>query len=194
MKGKPVKMMPTRKTGIAPRGRSRRNRPLGERAPRFGLNGSSPFKIRNILVPVDFSDCSKKALQYAVAFARQFNAALTLLYVAPTYYLNGEFAGGIDLARLEKELREAGEQQLADWVVREVDEFVTTKTVVRLGRPAEAIADAARQLEVDLIILSTHGRSGLKHVFLGSVAENVVRHAPCPILVVREHEHEFIAG
>ena len=65
------------------------------------------------------------------------------------------------------------------------------KLLVRFGTPFAEIADAARSLKVDLIILTTHGYTGLKHVFMGSTAERVVRHAPCPVLTVREKEHEF---
>jgi universal stress protein A len=65
-------------------------------------------------------------------------------------------------------------------------------TLLRSGRPAYEIVEAAKRLDTDLIIISTHGHTGLKHVFLGSTAENVVRYAPCPVLTVREHEHEFV--
>ncbi len=160
---------------------------LLERSERFGAEEKAPFKLKNILVPIDFSACSKKALQYAIPFARQFNATLTLVHVVQSNYLpGGEFSGGYDFARAEKELRES--------VLEEVDESVPVKTVVRSGPPVQEIVAAARELESDLILLSTHGRTGLKHVFLGSVAENIVRLAPCPVLVVREHEREFVAN
>jgi nucleotide-binding universal stress UspA family protein len=166
---------------------------LLERGERFGAEEKTQFQLKNILVPVDFSTCSKKALQYAIPFARKFNATLTLLYVVQSnYFPGGEFSGGYDFARLEKELRESGEHQLARLVSEELDESVPVKTSVRVGQPVAEILSAARELESDLILLSTHGRTGLKHVFLGSVAENVLRHAPCPVLVVREHEREFV--
>ncbi len=168
---------------------------LLERSERFGAEEKAPFKLKNILVPIDFSACSKKALQYAIPFARQFNATLTLVHVVQSNYLpGGEFSGGYDFARAEKELRESGGQQLAKLVLEEVDESVPVKTVVRSGPPVQEIVAAARELESDLILLSTHGRTGLKHVFLGSVAENIVRLAPCPVLVVREQEREFVAN
>jgi nucleotide-binding universal stress UspA family protein len=64
--------------------------------------------------------------------------------------------------------------------------------VVRLGHPYQEITDAARELKVDLIVISTHGYTGLKHVLLGSTAERIVRHAPCPVLTVREKEQDFV--
>ena len=157
------------------------------------VNGSpSPFKLARILVPVDFSDCSKKALQYAVPFARQFGAAITLLHVVQVYYPSGSEFGMVDVPLLETDLRKGAETQLATLAEQEIRKQVPNQCEVRVGPAVPEIIAAARALESDLIILSTHGRTGLKHVFLGSVAENVVRLAPCPVLVVREHEHEFI--
>ena len=150
-----------------------------------------PFKLRKILVPVDFSGCSKKALQYAIPFAKQFNASLTLLYVVQLDYAYGEF-GAVDYPALEKEMRESGEKKLAELAEEEIEEALLATTLVKSGRPVTEIVEAARKLDIDLIIMSTHGHTGLKHVFLGSTTENVVRYAPCPVLTVREHEHEFV--
>jgi nucleotide-binding universal stress UspA family protein len=91
-------------------------------------------------------------------------------------------------------MRVTGEKQLSALARDEVPDEISLETLVRSGSPAVEIIDVAKRLPADLIVISTHGRTGLKHVFLGSVAEHVVRHAPCPALVVREHEHEFIAA
>lgn len=151
----------------------------------------SPFKLKQILVPIDFSDCSKKALEYAIPFAREHNAVITMLYVADPAYHVGEY-GGIDYAQLEGSMREEGEKELAQLAEDQLRGIVSTGTLVRLGSPAREIIEAACSLPADLIVISTHGRTGLKHVFLGSVAEHVVQRAPCPVLVVREHEREII--
>ena len=74
----------------------------------------------------------------------------------------------------------------------QIEPKLTERTLVRQGRSFHEIAEAARTLKADLIIISTHGYSGLKHALLGSTTERVVRHAPCPVLVVREHEREFV--
>ena|SRR5438876_4987103 len=153
--------------------------------------GRSPFKLKKILVPVDFSECSKKALHYAIPFARQFEASLTLLYVVQVNYYAGDF-GTVDVALLENEMRSNGKKQLLELAAREVGKDLRCESLVRVGRVVSEIVDVARQTETDLIILSTHGHTGFKHVLLGSVAENVVRHAPCPVLIVRQQEHEFI--
>lgn len=152
----------------------------------------SPFRIKKILVPVDFSECARKALQYAIPLAKEHNAAITLLYVmTPPAYVGGEF--GIADYGFERETRAGSEKALARLVVDEVRGEVSADTVVRSGSPAVEIIEAAKQIAADLIIVSTHGHTGLKHVFLGSVAEHVVRRAPCPVLIVREQQHEFLA-
>ena len=190
-----MKIKPARKSGNVVVESGPADDLLIERSERFGVATKTPFKLKNILVPIDFSPCSKKALQYAIPFARQFNATLTLVHVVQSnYFPGGEFSGGYDFARVEKELRESAGQQLARLVLEEVDEFVAVKTAVRGGPPVQEIVAAARELATDLILLSTHGRTGLKHVLVGSVAENVVRLAPCPVLVVREQEREFVSN
>jgi nucleotide-binding universal stress UspA family protein len=153
----------------------------------------APFRIKNILVPVDFSDCSKKALQYALPLAQQRGSTLTLLHVVPTApYATGE-QGVVDYS-VKTFLQTSSERELAHLVEHEVHGSVPADTTVRAGTPAIEIVELAKSLPADLIVISTHGHSGLKHVFLGSVTEQVVRHAPCPVLVVRECENEFLAG
>lgn len=149
------------------------------------------FRLNKILVPIDFSECAKKALRYALPLASQHGAALTLLYVVPANYAVGEY-GGIDYASLEAEMRASGERQLASLIVDEIGERVPADPLVQCGSPAAEIVAVARRMPADLIVISTHGHTGLKHALLGSSAEYVVRHAPCPVLVVREHEREFL--
>ncbi len=149
--------------------------------------------LRKILVPIDFSDCSRKALRYAVAFAKQFDATVILLHVVQLSYSGAEFAA-LDFPLIEQQMVEASSREILALANAEVGSSLPFGTLVKTGHPPTEIAATARKLEVDLIIISTHGYTGLKHVFLGSTAENVVRHAPCPVLTVREHEHEFITG
>ena len=156
-------------------------------------DSASPFSLRRIVVPVDFSPCSRKALRYAVAFAKQFGARLTLVFVTEINYTVGEF-GMVEVPPLESQVRAAVDQALARLVREEIGDAVPAETQTRLGRPASEIAAVAKEIDADLIIISTHGHTGLKHVFLGSVTENVARIAPCPVLVVREEEHEFLCG
>ena len=169
---------------------NRRDELMMDAATRTAVKPS--LKVKRILVPIDFSDCSKKALQYALPLAKEHEATLTLLYVVPPAYGAGEY-GGIDYAQLEGSMKEGGEKELAKLVVDEVRSEVPTDTLVCVGSPAVAIVETARSLAAGLIVISTHGRTGLKHVFLGSVTEHVVQRAPCPVFVVREREHEILA-
>jgi nucleotide-binding universal stress UspA family protein len=151
-----------------------------------------PFRIKNILVPIDFSECSKKALQYAIPFAKLNGATVSLLYIVSPHYLAGEY-GGVNFAPVEVEMRENGTKRLNALMADEVSPDIPAQTLVRTGTPAAEIVALARSLPADLIVLSTHGYTGLRHVLLGSVTEYVVRHAPCPVLVVRQREKEFLA-
>lgn len=186
-----MKAKPKNKPGEATLELNRRDESLLDDAMRPA--GKSPLRLKRILVPIDFSDCSRKALQYALPLARQHRAAITLLYVIPPAYGAGEF-GGIDYAQMEATLKEGGEKELTKLAVEEVRGEVPTDTLVRAGSPSREIIDAARSLTADLIVISTHGRTGLSHVLLGSVAEHVVQRAPCPVFVVRESEHEILAS
>ena len=148
------------------------------------------LQLRHILVPVDFSPNAEKALRYAYKFAEQFGAKVTLLHVIQPMVYPTDFAlpaaamGGFDDA-----MRERVEEKLAAMATHPQ---LSCSSVVRSGQPYHEIAAAARELAVDLVVISTHGHTGLKHVLLGSTAERVVRYAPCPVLTVREQEHDFI--
>ena len=150
------------------------------------------LQIKSILVPIDFSPPSKKALAYAVPFAQQFGAKVTLLHVVELV-ATPDFANSFPLV-MENDKVLAVSQGRLEHVIKEeaIVPMLIEKTLVRYGRSFHEIAEAARMLKVDLIIISTHGYTGLKHALLGSTTERVVRHAPCPVLVVREREHEFV--
>jgi universal stress protein A len=151
----------------------------------FRVVPSNSLNIKSILVPLDFSIESKKALAYAISFARQFGAKLTLLHVV-------EPIPETVLAMENEKVMENCKRALALVVkANRIEQNLMEKILVRYGRSFNEIAEAARTLKIDLIIIATHGYTGLKHVFLGSTTERVVRHAPCPVLVVRSHEHEF---
>jgi nucleotide-binding universal stress UspA family protein len=154
---------------------------------------TSPFRLNKILVPVDFSDFSAKALDYALAFADQFGARLVLLHVVePAVYPESYMLVATALDDLSRDLLRGAQQKLGELSQARIGDRVPSESLVRLGRPYSEIAAAASELDVDLIILATHGYTGLKHVLLGSTAERVVRHAPCPVLTVRDPEHEFV--
>ena len=149
------------------------------------------LKIKTILVPIDFSKASKKALVYAVKMAEQFGSKIILVNVVEPV-ATPDFAYHPLMLETDK-MKAAAKEQLS-LLCREarLPARMVEKTLVRYGTPFAEITNAARTLKVDLIIITTHGHTGLKHVFLGSTAERVVRHAPCPVLTVREKEHEFV--
>jgi universal stress protein A len=146
------------------------------------------FKLKKILVPVDFSACSRKALEYAIPLAEQFGAELTLLHVLPSSPPVPEL-GPVDVVGIDDATQELEALQAS---VRTAVPSQSVLRIVRTGDPQVEIIRVARQRGIDLIVLSTHGRTGLSRVLLGSTAEKVVRHAPCPVLVVRQQEHEFV--
>lgn len=145
--------------------------------------------LKELLVPIDFSDCSKHALRYALAFAKQFDARITLVSVVLDTHTSFDFAVPAYVSEMdERKMRYAA--KLEELAKQELDS-VRFKTVVRVGRPYEEIALVARESDADLIVISTHGTMGMQRVDLGSTAERVVRYAPCPVLVVRQKEREF---
>ena len=141
-------------------------------------------RLRRILVPVDFSRTSLHALPYANALATVFDAEITLVYVFEQMPLLG---GTVYLPpEMRNEACNAAQQQLRTLSGEVFDDNIRVRTLVRTGLPFQEITAAAKRLDADMIILTTHGYTGLKHVLLGSTAERVVRYADCPVLVVRE--------
>lgn len=148
-------------------------------------------KLKEILVPIDFSDCSRHALRYAVAFAKQFNAQVTLVAVVNDAHTSFE-VGNPDFIAAQNTRKQLYVDELNKLAASEVGK-VTKTVVVRSGRPYEEIVLAAQELSSDLIVIATHGEMGMAKVQLGSTAERVIRYAPCPVLVVRQKEREFAA-
>jgi universal stress protein A len=153
----------------------------------------SVFRLKKILVPTDFSDCSAKALDYALAFAKLSEAQIILLHVVePIVYPMYSQDVAADLGGFQADLIKASEAQLEQFSREKAAGCQSLKLKLSEGGAFWEIVETAKKEKVDLIILSTHGRTGLKHVLMGSTAERVVRHAPCPVLTVRETEHEFL--
>jgi len=151
------------------------------------------MKLERILVPTDFSRESAKAVRYAVSMARQFDASITLVHVVEPSYGPADF-GGAPVARQVSEKQRASHAKSKLGVLgrRILGPCRIVETVIRNGLAFFEITEAAKAVSADLIIIGTHGYSGVTRAILGSTAEKVVRHAPCPVLVVRRHEHEFI--
>jgi nucleotide-binding universal stress UspA family protein len=144
--------------------------------------------MKTILVPVDFSSCSREGLRYAIAFANEFEAKIILLHATYVGYVYScEGTAIYDIAGLQKAARKAAERRMRD-LVRSLDfGAVKFETAFTDGSPVIDTCEFAKNHDVDLIITSTHGFTGFTHVLIGSVAEQVVRHAPCSVLVVPSH-------
>lgn len=141
--------------------------------------------IRRILVPVDFSSASLQALEYASEFRRPHKAELIVLHaVEPIYFaaMDGFYGAGFDASIVYQEMDRAAREQLARLAAKLRMRRIDARVLHTVGPAHQVIVDAAKKLKADLIIMSTHGRTGLAHVFMGSVAERVVRSAPCPVL------------
>lgn len=168
-------------------------RPTSPRAKRMKIIELVPalLKIKTILVPIDFSETSRKALVYAVKMAEQFGSKVVLLNVVEPITAS-DF--GYPPVLFDIDNAKIAARKRLETLCRDgrVPAKLLGRVLVRCGRPFTEITDAARSLKADLIILTTHGYTGLKRVFMGSTAERVVRHAPCPVLTVREKEHEFV--
>jgi nucleotide-binding universal stress UspA family protein len=144
------------------------------------------IEIKTILVPIDFGDCSVAAVRYAKQLAEKFEGGIHLLYVIPDSALILPDAVLPPLASAPDVdgLRARAASGLDGFVAREGLPAGTTHET-RVGSPADEIIECAKLKRADLIVIGTHGRGALAHFLLGSVAERVVRHSPCPVLTVR---------
>jgi len=152
-------------------------------------------RIKKILCPTDFSENSEHALKYALALATLSQADLQLFHVVEpiTYPQSTEFFEPVlDEVELMMKMETAFQQQLEDQVTTLKAQYPKIKGKLVTGNTFLEIIQAARDDDVDMIVMGTHGRTGLAHVLIGSVAERVVRDAPCPVLTVKHPEHEFV--
>jgi nucleotide-binding universal stress UspA family protein len=149
--------------------------------------------LKNVLVATDFSDASKVALDYGRDLARSYGSTLHILHVVEDMaHSYGEV--GFATPNLQAELDAAARNKLKELVTDDDRHSLRVVTAIDTKSNASAgITDYARAKSIDVIVVGTHGRGVLQHLLMGSVAERVVRTAPCPVLTVRVHEREFIA-
>jgi nucleotide-binding universal stress UspA family protein len=151
--------------------------------------------LKKILVATDFSQPSEAALAYGRELARTFGASLTVLHVVDNILTRAYGAEGVVLAdpELQREIETSAQRQV-DAVLFDEDRKMlgAVGLVITSNSPAAAIVTYARDAAVDLIVMGTHGRGAIAQLLMGSVAERVVRIAPCPVLTVRHPEHEFV--
>ncbi len=149
------------------------------------------ISLKKILCPIDHSDCSKEALKYAVSFAMKDEAKLYLLHIIDIR----SFSEGLDAMSKQIPDEETLEQlrtKLLDCIPEEIRDDMDIEATVIQGIPFAEIISTAKEKEIDMIVIGSHGRTGISHMMLGSVSEKVVRKAPCPVLTVRQPGHEFV--
>jgi nucleotide-binding universal stress UspA family protein len=145
-----------------------------------------PKRIRRILHATDFSRASERALREAVYLTKDYDAELWVVHVnVPLTYTAGEFDGPELYARLEESTRKEAEASMAKLMRRLQSANVKANTLLLNGQAHEAVTKAAKNKKADLIVIGTHGRTGLSKLFMGSVAGRIVSTAPCPVLTVR---------
>ena len=146
------------------------------------------MRIRSILLPTDFSECAACALSYATSLARQFKASIICVHVVepvvPTVGYTG-ITEPLPIADISDQLENSATRELPKIAECEECAGLEIEDVIAHGDAAAEIVRVAREREVDLIVIASHGRTGLGRILFGSTAEEVVRHAPCPVLVVK---------
>jgi len=151
------------------------------------------IRLQKILLPTDFSDYSAAATKYACELATKFDAELHLLHTLEAHLASTPgYDMGITLPYYINESRAAAEKALTGVLDPQWAADRTVVLALAEGSPKVEIIRYARLHDIDLIVIATHGRTGLPHVIMGSVAETVVRTAPCPVLTVRSEGHQFV--
>lgn len=151
--------------------------------------------LKEILVATDFGPASDNALRYGQALAREFDGRLHVFHATPNVFATS--MDGYGYASIppyvQEDIEKAARRQMEERVSEEDRrELKATTVIVTHNSPAIAIADYAKHHAIDLIVIGTHGRGAIAHALLGNVAERLVRIAPCPVLTVRDPEHEFV--
>lgn len=143
-------------------------------------------ELRTILFATDFSECSDYAFDYAHTLARRFNARLLIVHVInEPVDLRGFYVPHISFERLEEEIEEGAQQMMEKFCRTHIHDYDNIETYVLPGLPYEEVIKKAQEEHADLIIVGTHGRTGLDHILFGSTAEKIVRKSPIPVMTVR---------
>ena len=148
------------------------------------------MKLKTILFATDFSEGSKNALPYAVDLAKRYEAKLYFMHVIyDVARTTGWYVPHISVEEIYNDLEKSAKTELEKTFVEEMRGFKGIEHVVLKGTPYEEICRFAEDNKIDIIVLGTHGRKGIDRMIFGSTAEQVVRHAPCPVLSVRLPKH-----
>jgi len=145
------------------------------------------YQFKKLMVPIDFSEYSKRAVDYAVEFARTFQAEIIFFHVIEQEIHPSFYAGGVEsIFEIDRDLRDRVIQNMKEFVEEQLAPSITTNYVVREGKAYKEIVEFAKENEIDMIVITTHGLTGLDYLLLGSTTEKVVRWATCPVLTVKK--------
>jgi nucleotide-binding universal stress UspA family protein len=143
--------------------------------------------INKILVPIDFSDYSKNALKYAADFALNFKAKIYLIYVIEPIIYPADFSiGQVTIPTPDVDMHSRAQTELDALAKTFIESSVDVETIIKSGKPFVEIVETATEKDVDLIIIATHGHTGVEHLIFGSTAARVIKKAPCPVLSLRD--------
>jgi nucleotide-binding universal stress UspA family protein len=160
-----------------------------KKAGRNGGAAKRELSFSKILVPIDFSECSMKGLAYAKALARQFGSKLVLLHaVALQCYITSDEYARYDFPLLMQQTEKAARDQMRNLIEKTDWNGIDVESSMQIGHAGQQVCVRANVEHADVIVTSTNGTTGFKHIVLGSTAEYVVRHASCPVLVVPSQE------
>ncbi|KKO19212.1 MAG: universal stress protein [Candidatus Brocadia sp.] len=148
--------------------------------------------IKNILCPIDYSVYSEMALKYAIEFAEKYQAKLCLIHVLDIRVYDINNPDLYDVNIVDEETIAKLRERLLRCVTDDTRGKIAVEARIIQGVPFAEIIRAAKEYKADMIVIGTHGRTGISHAIMGSVAEKVVRKAPCPVLTIRHPEHDFI--
>jgi nucleotide-binding universal stress UspA family protein len=144
------------------------------------------MEIKSILFPTDFSEGSAEALKYAVEFANRYGAKLYVLHVIyDVAKASGWYVPHVSMDAIYKDIQEGAKKELDNFGVNELGGLKNIERIVQTGVPYQEIMNCAVKNKIDMIIIGTHGRTGIDRILFGSTAAQVVRNAPCPVLTVR---------
>jgi nucleotide-binding universal stress UspA family protein len=146
-------------------------------------------EFERILFPTDFSESAENALRYAISLAKKYGSKLYVVHVVEPFTYTTDF--GIDYSAQYKDLEASAKKLLDEIVVSIKGNNIAVEGAVLSGEPFVEIIKHVKQKHIDLIVMATHGRTGIEHMLLGSVAEKVVRKSPCPVLTIKKTGQTF---
>jgi nucleotide-binding universal stress UspA family protein len=150
------------------------------------------IEVRTILVPTDFSECSLEAMKYAMGLAELLTSRVVFLHVVEPFAYGPELTASYPV--FDPDVTKKFAERMHDWVEQVKVEGIPVEWHIELGSSFAEIRSAAVRFSADLIVMGTHGRTGVGHLLLGSVAERVVQHAPCPVLTIKASKAATPAG